>query len=154
MISSLSSSSNPNQAPHTLITSKSLPQIPIQVSPSVPSYLILPLSTQQPIMSTQVPTVVPVIVAMPVPDTPEAPKFNGKEVERFIKKVQAHRKKAGIIDEDDLVDYLIGYCDNKTSDTTWNSSRENRTGCGRRPRSDLDYSTLLWMNPRKSLTTT
>lgn len=83
-------------------------------------------------MSTQVPAVVPVIVAMPVPDTPEAPKFNGKEVERFIKKVQAHGKKAGIIDEDDLVDYLIEYCDRTRQqdlryDLEFQSGKPNRT---------------------------
>ncbi|KAE9383682.1 hypothetical protein BT96DRAFT_951122 [Gymnopus androsaceus JB14] len=61
-------------------------------------------------MATTIPAV-PIVVPMPVPGTTEAPKFNGHEVDRFLKKVLSHGKKAGIIDNDDLVNYLLEYCD-------------------------------------------
>ncbi|KAE9390418.1 hypothetical protein BT96DRAFT_1064499 [Gymnopus androsaceus JB14] len=55
------------------------------------------------------PTSVPITIAMPVAGTANAPKFDGKNVDQFLKHILQHGAKAGITDQDDLVDYILEY---------------------------------------------
>ncbi|KAF9061632.1 hypothetical protein BDP27DRAFT_1428753 [Rhodocollybia butyracea] len=50
------------------------------------------------------------IVPMPVPGTTNAPLFEGKDTERYLKKIVRHGDGAGITDKDSLVDYILDYC--------------------------------------------
>ncbi|KAE9403170.1 hypothetical protein BT96DRAFT_936696 [Gymnopus androsaceus JB14] len=75
---------------------------------------------------------VPIIVPMPVPGAADAPEFNGRDVDCFLKKVLFHGRKANINDEDQLVDYLLEYCDRTRYkdlcyDLAFQAGKANRT---------------------------
>ncbi|KAE9400153.1 hypothetical protein BT96DRAFT_938916 [Gymnopus androsaceus JB14] len=75
---------------------------------------------------------VPIIVPMPVPGATDAPKFNGRDIDRFLKRVLFHGRKANINDEDQLVDYLLKYCDRTRYedlcyDPAFQAGKANRT---------------------------
>ncbi|KAE9393311.1 hypothetical protein BT96DRAFT_943997 [Gymnopus androsaceus JB14] len=86
-------------------------------------------------MSNPTPVVipaVPIIIPMPVPGAADALKFNGWDVNRFLKRVLFHGRKANINDEDQLVNYLLEYC-NRTRyedlcyDPAFQAGKANRT---------------------------
>ncbi|KAF9062269.1 hypothetical protein BDP27DRAFT_1368980 [Rhodocollybia butyracea] len=56
------------------------------------------------------PTSLPLVVPMPVAGTNDAPFFEGKDTERYLKKILQHGAKAGIRNNDELVDYILDYC--------------------------------------------
>ncbi|KAJ3749821.1 hypothetical protein EV360DRAFT_56727 [Lentinula raphanica] len=49
------------------------------------------------------------IMPMPVPGMPDAPKFEGKDTREFLEQIEAHGMRAGITDPNRLVDYIVRY---------------------------------------------
>ncbi|KAJ3832517.1 hypothetical protein F5878DRAFT_666502 [Lentinula raphanica] len=50
-----------------------------------------------------------IIMPMPVPGMPDAPRFEGKDTREFLEQIEAHGLRAGITDSNRLVDYIIRY---------------------------------------------
>jgi hypothetical protein len=57
-------------------------------------------------MSTPSPSL---IIPMPVPGTPGAPHFDGKDVREYLDTIEAHALRAGITDKDKMVNYILNY---------------------------------------------
>ncbi|KAF9059512.1 hypothetical protein BDP27DRAFT_1498178 [Rhodocollybia butyracea] len=101
------STNSPDSQPTHAVKSLHLvpsPQTPHMAAQQQNSRLHSALST----MPTQ--TTILLIIPMPVLGTANAPLFEGKDTERYLKKIVQHGVRAGITDKDSLVDYILDYC--------------------------------------------
>ncbi|KAK1227849.1 hypothetical protein PQX77_009127 [Marasmius sp. AFHP31] len=81
------------------------PTGPLVDSPLLPDFTPSSFTTLSPNMTTN--TTLP--VPMPIPGTRDAPHFNGKLVTDFLNRVKLHGEAAGIIDHNNLVNYIYQY---------------------------------------------
>ncbi|KAJ3718869.1 hypothetical protein C8R42DRAFT_560380, partial [Lentinula raphanica] len=77
---------------------------------------------------------------MPVPGMPDAPKFEGKDAREFLEQIEAHGSRAGITDQDKLVDFIVRY-----------SSRGIKTDIRFIPEFDPDIENKTWEAAKKML---
>ncbi|KAJ3831896.1 hypothetical protein F5878DRAFT_667075 [Lentinula raphanica] len=108
-----------------------------------------------------------IIMPMPVPGMPDAPRFEGKEMREFLKQIEAHGMRAGITDPNRLVDYIVHYSsrsikndirfmpkfDPEIEDKTWDSASRmllQMFSAHEEPPEitmrDLEDSCILWSN--------
>ncbi|KAJ3832459.1 hypothetical protein F5878DRAFT_646766 [Lentinula raphanica] len=81
-----------------------------------------------------------IIIPMPVPGMPDAPKFEGKDAREFLEQIEAHGSRAGITDNDKLVDFIVRY-----------SSRSIKTDIRFIPEFDPDVEDKTWEAAKKML---
>ncbi|KAJ3727164.1 hypothetical protein C8R42DRAFT_602890 [Lentinula raphanica] len=77
---------------------------------------------------------------MPVPGMPDAPKFEGKDAREFLEQIEAHGSRAGITDNNKLVDFIVRY-----------SSRSIKTDIRFIPEFDPDVEDKTWEAAKKML---
>ncbi|KAJ3765183.1 hypothetical protein FB446DRAFT_655593 [Lentinula raphanica] len=77
---------------------------------------------------------------MPVPGMPDAPKFEGRDAKEFLEQIEAHGHRAGITDQDRLVDYIVRY-----------SSRSIRSDIRFMPEFDAEVENKTWSAAKRML---
>ncbi|KAJ3831351.1 hypothetical protein F5878DRAFT_667646 [Lentinula raphanica] len=81
-----------------------------------------------------------IIMPMPVPGMPDAPKFEGRDAKEFLEQIEAHGHRAGITDQDRLVDYIVRY-----------SSRSIRSDIRFMPEFDAEVENKTWSAAKRML---
>ncbi|KAJ3764573.1 hypothetical protein FB446DRAFT_796006 [Lentinula raphanica] len=81
-----------------------------------------------------------IIIPMPVPGMPDAPKFEGRDTREFLEQIEAHGLRAGIADKDKLVDYIVRY-----------STPKVRSGIRYLPEFDPEEEDKTWDEAKKML---
>ncbi|KAJ3752460.1 hypothetical protein EV360DRAFT_88726 [Lentinula raphanica] len=81
-----------------------------------------------------------IIIPMPVPGMPDAPKFEGKDAREFLEQIEAHGSRAGITENNKLVDFIVRY-----------SSRSIKTDIRFIPEFDPDVEDKTWDAAKKML---
>ncbi|KAJ3816901.1 hypothetical protein F5880DRAFT_1633931 [Lentinula raphanica] len=81
-----------------------------------------------------------IIMPMPVPGMPDAPKFEGRDAKEFLEQIEAHGQRAGITDQDRLVDYIVRY-----------SSRAIRSDIRFMPEFDAEVENKTWSAAKRML---
>ncbi|KAJ3727670.1 hypothetical protein C8R42DRAFT_572654, partial [Lentinula raphanica] len=81
-----------------------------------------------------------IIIPMPMPGMPDAPRFEGRDTREFLEQIEAHGLRAGIVDKNKLVDYIVRYATPKV-----------RSGIRYLPEFDPEEEDKTWDDAKKML---